>query len=133
MKTSKRVLVVDDDDDQFQTLCRGLLYLGHTCIMARTAAEALAHLTGPFGCTIDLLLVDLTAPGKPGARLVERARSLKPDLPVVVVRGLVRSPEVIALGARRIPILRNPFTPEQLGRAIQSARTSSNDPEGEET
>jgi DNA-binding NtrC family response regulator len=133
MKASKRVLVVDDDDDQFQTLCRGLLYLGHSCIMARTAAEALAQLTGPFGEDIDVLLADLTAPGKPGARLVERVRSVRPGLPVVVVTGLVRSPEAIALGGRRIPILCKPFSPDQLGRAIEAALTNSNDPEGELT
>jgi CheY-like chemotaxis protein len=133
MKTSQRVLVVDDDDDQLQTLCRGLLYLGHACIIARTAAEALARLTGPFGDEIDLLLADLTSPGKPGAQVVERGRSMRPDLPVVMVTGLVRSSEVIALGAVGIPILRKPFTPDQLGHAIQAALTSSNDPEGEMT
>jgi DNA-binding NtrC family response regulator len=128
MKTSQRVLVVDDDEDQLQTLCRGLLYLGHVCIAVRTAADALTHLTGSFGEDIDLLLVDLTGPGKTGAQLVERARSVRPGLPVVVVIGLARPRPVIAFGAGGLPILRKPFTPDQLGHAIEEALTDNNEP-----
>jgi DNA-binding NtrC family response regulator len=128
MKTSHRVLVVDADDDQLQTLCRGLLYLGHVCIAVRTEADALTHLSARVGEDIDVLLADMTGPGKAGPDLVEQARNVRPGLPMVVVTGLTRSLPVIALGAGGIPLLRKPFTPEQLGLAIQAALNSSNEP-----
>lgn len=121
MTTRRRVLVVDDDDDQLQTLCRGLLYLGHTCVPARTAHEAIAVLADVSGEHVALLLVDMSAPGKPGGYVVERARALRPELAVLVITGLARSPEVIALEASSISVLRKPFTPEQLGHAIHTA------------
>jgi CheY-like chemotaxis protein len=112
--TARRVaLVVDDEADQRETLARGL-----DCVTAGGAAEALAHLEGPGGERIDLLLTDLTMPGRSGAELIERTRLARPGLPVLVITGLALPPEVTALRARGIPILRKPFTPEQLGRAI---------------
>lgn len=127
MKTRKRVLVVDDEADQLQTLCRGLLYLGHACLPVRTAAEALAELAGAGGERIDLLLADLSAPGKPGALLLRQVGGVRPALPVLLVTGLALSSEVIALADRGLPILRKPFTPDQLGRAIETAMNRGND------
>lgn len=119
--SERTILVIDDDDAQLETLCRGLFHLGLECVTARTRAEAMAQLSGPAGARVTLLLVDLSAPGKPGAGLTERARSVRSDLQVLVVTGLAPSSEVSALAARGTPILRKPFTPEQLGRAIQLA------------
>lgn len=129
-RTNLRVLVVDDDADQLQTLCRGLAYLGLACLPVRTAAEALDELVGPSGERIELVLADLSAPGKPGARLVEQLRRTRPRLPVLVVTGLALSAEVITLADRGVPLLRKPFTPDQLGRAIETALTGGNEPEG---
>src|SRR4051812_6305587 len=104
MDETRRILVVDDEADQLQTLRRGLFLLGIDCLIARGAAEALAQLTGPGGERVDLLLTDLTMPHKSGAELVEEARAARPRLPVLVIAGLALSPEVMALRARGIPI-----------------------------
>jgi two-component system C4-dicarboxylate transport response regulator DctD len=115
MTARRRVLVVDDDADQLETLCRGLFLVGIECLPARCPADALAQLD-----RVDLLLTDLTRPGKPGAGLIARARAVRPELPVLVITGLALSPEVMALRARGIPILRTPFTADQLGLAIEA-------------
>ena len=115
MTARRRVLVVDDDADQLETLRRGLFLMGIDCRTARGAAEALPHLAG-----VDLLLTDLTRPGKPGAALIERAQTTRPGLPVLVITGLALSPEVVAMRARGIPILRKPFTADELGLAIHT-------------
>jgi CheY-like chemotaxis protein len=127
MKRNLNVLVVDDEEDQLQTLCRGLLYLGHGCIPARSAREALALLAAR-GEAIDVLLVDLSAPGKPGAFVIEPALRSRPALVVLVVTGLALSTR-----ARGLPVLRKPFTPEQLGHAIRTAMTRDDSPKGEGT
>ncbi len=116
METSWQVLVVDDDDDQLSTLRRGLLYLGHSSVDARTAGEALALLTD--GSTrIDLVIIDLSRAGKPGAALVAHVARVRPAL---VLTGLAGAADVIALG---VPLLAKPFTPEELGNAIRKAMT----------
>jgi len=112
--------VLDDEADQLETLCRGLFLLGIRCLPARTEAEALATLEQASE-GVELLLVDLTAPRKRGARLVERVRALRPELPVLVVAGLALSAEARALKARGVPILRKPFALEELERAIAAA------------
>ena len=120
MRTRKQILIVDDEADQLQTIRRGLFLLGIDCLTACDCDEALSQLSPSAGERIDLLLTDLTMPGKSGAQLVERARELRPDLPVMVITGLALSSEVMAIRALGIPILRKPFTPEQLGRAIDA-------------
>jgi len=120
MTARRLVLVVDDEADQLETLRRGLFLHDIDCLTARSQDGALAHLEPPGGDRIDLLLTDLTKPGKPGAELVERARAARPNLPVLVITGLALLPEVRALRARGIPILRKPFTADQLGHAIET-------------
>ncbi|MCC6748852.1 MAG: response regulator [Deltaproteobacteria bacterium] len=121
MQARRQVLLVEDQADQRETLRRGLFLLGLDCVTAGCAAEALAHLQGPAGDRVELLLTDLTLPGTSGAQLIERARATRPGLPVLVITGLALSSEVTALRARGIPILRKPFTPDQLGNAIAAA------------
>ena len=119
MDARTHVLVFDSDVDQLQTFCRGLAYLGFTCTPARAPAEALSLLCGPASERFDLWLVDSSAPGKAGTRLVVDARALRPGLPVLVVIGLSVPPDVTALRASGIGTLRMPFTPAQLGAAIE--------------
>jgi DNA-binding NtrC family response regulator len=115
MTARRRVLVVDDDADQLETLRRGLFLLGIDCLTACCVAEALAQLE-----RVDLLLTDLTKPGKPGAELIPRARAARPELPVLVITGLALSPEVMAMRGRGVHTLRTPFTADQLGLAIEA-------------
>ena len=125
MKSRRQVLVVDDEAAELETIRRGLFLRGIECLTARGAAEALSLLHGPAGERVELLLIDLTARGKSGAQLIERARALRPELPVLVIAGLALSPEVMAIRAREIPILRKPFTPNQLGLAIEALLPAS--------
>jgi DNA-binding response OmpR family regulator len=111
----RRVLVVDDDAAELEMLRRGLFLLGIDCRTAGSPADALEKLDD-----VDLLLIDLTRPGKPRAEAVERARAARPGLPVLVITGLALSPEVRALRAGGIPILQKPFTADQLGLAIEA-------------
>lgn len=110
------MLVVSEDSDQLETLCRGLRVLGMSSLPARTAAEAFALLDAGH---VELLLADVTFPGALGARVVERAARL--GLPVLLLTGLVLTDEVRALRAGGLTILRKPFGPEELSRAIGAA------------
>ena len=114
------VLVVDDEADQRETLRRGLRLLGFDCLTASAADAAAALLESEGGADVDLLLTDLTMPGGSGVALVDRVRVAHPALPVLAITGLGLSPEAIAIRTRRIPLLRKPFTVDQLGAAIDA-------------
>ena len=126
-KAQRCVLLVVGEACQLQTLRRGLLLLGIDCLTARSAAEALTQLRASDGERIDLLLLDLTIAGTSGAQLIAQARAVRPGLPVLVITGLALSSEVMAIRAGGIPILRKPFTPDQLGLAIETLLTASQD------
>jgi len=78
----ERLLIVDDDRAQAETLARVLRLDGYATEVAVSGAEALEALArGRF----DLLLTDLKMPGMDGLELFRRARAAHPDLPVIVV------------------------------------------------
>src|SRR5262245_47312420 len=118
MTPPRLILVVDPEPDQLQTLCRGLFLIGIDFVTAGSAMEARSRLEAPGGDGIDLLLADLTTPGRSGAELIAQTRAARPELPVPVIARLALTPEVVAMRARGIPILRKPFSLDQLGLAI---------------
>ena len=81
-KPRKRILIVDDDRAQADTLARVLQLEGLETAVATSGAEALELLPqSPF----DLVLTDLKMPGMDGLELFQRIAKNDPDLPVVIV------------------------------------------------
>jgi two-component system sensor histidine kinase/response regulator len=80
-----RLLIVDDDPRNLDALVVVLKPLGCDFVRASSGDEALARLTesGPY----DLVLLDLTMPGRDGIAVLKelRATPATADLPVVVV------------------------------------------------
>jgi PleD family two-component response regulator len=62
------ILVVDDDDVIRDTLCE-LLAVDHNCEQAKTAEEALRKLEAQ---SFDVVLTDITMPGRSGSELRTR-------------------------------------------------------------
>lgn len=115
-----KILVVDDEQVQVESIRRGLFLFGHEVLPVTESRRAEEILRSPEGDDIDLMLTDMTMPGCSGLELIELVGKLRPELPVVVLTGLTSSAEVDEVRARGIPILTKPFAPEQLDRAIQS-------------
>ncbi|MBI4701699.1 MAG: PAS domain S-box protein [Deltaproteobacteria bacterium] len=115
------VLVVEDHQG-VRALARMILERhGYAVIDAAGASEALdlvARHPGP----IDVLLSDVVMPGMDGAALAERMRGLRPDVRVVLCSG---HPDRAALepgaAAGGRPLLRKPYTAEQLLAAVGAA------------
>ncbi len=83
------VLVVDDEADiealfrlQFR---RDLREARYEMGFAHSGPEALGIIAAAEGRDIILLLSDVNMPGMSGFDLLERARSLRPELPVVMI------------------------------------------------
>jgi two-component system NtrC family response regulator len=77
-----RILIVDDEASQRDILGGFLRKQGYAVRQAASAPDALALLRAE---PPDLLLTDVRLPGMSGLDLLREARSLSPDLPVIVV------------------------------------------------
>ena len=78
-----RILVADDEDSNLLILERILGKAGFDVRAARSGPEALDLLRE--GPATDLLLTDLRMPGMDGLELLKAARTISPELEVVVM------------------------------------------------
>ena len=107
------VLVVDDERPMLRLLRRQLQALGCTVLEATNGPEALLLLSRRGA--VDLVLSDIVMPGMNGTELVDQILADRPDQCVILMSGQV--PAGVARIGRRdkiVPVLRKPFTPNQL-------------------
>ncbi len=114
-----RVLVVDDERNQRETICRGLFLYGYDCISVKDLDDALLILNGPDGQGIEMLITDMTKPGTDGCGLIDNIKGLHENLRVLVIAGLHRTAEIDCLRRRGITILQKPFDPDNLHMLMQ--------------
>ena len=86
---------------------------------AQNADQAIAILKSPEGAKIDLVLTDLTMPGRSGISLIVKAQELLPRLPIIVITGLAANDETAWVRDRGLPILKKPFEPNSLDEIIR--------------
>jgi DNA-binding response OmpR family regulator len=93
-RTSKRVLLVDDDDDLASVLELGLMDAG--CSVDR-ASDGLAGLELYRTQSWDAVVVDRAMPHMNGEELAEHIRTMTPDQRIVLITGLtaaIKRPEL---------------------------------------
>jgi two-component system, cell cycle response regulator CpdR len=105
----RRVLVVDDDLLVLEVVAFMLEELGCEPLRARSGTEALGTIANDQ--TIDVLITDINMPGLDGSTLATWARSIRPELPIILITGDVTA-------SRGFPLLRKPFTPPDLERVM---------------
>jgi PAS domain S-box-containing protein len=112
------VLLVEDND-QVRAFAESLLadldYRVASASSAEAALEALAD------GEVDLLFTDVMMPGMNGVELAERARKMRPGLPVLLASGY--SEEMAGGGTRAFETLAKPYGAATLGAALAAART----------
>ena len=116
-----RILVVDDDLEVRSLLKESLQALGHTVREAPDARTALRMIEEERP---DMMLVDFAMPVMNGAELAREARRLWPQLPIVFASGYAEVDQVEAAVGPRAPILRKPFSIQELGAAVDNALKS---------
>lgn len=109
------ILVVDDDDEVRTNLTDSLTALGHQVIAAADGKAALAALQAREP---DLMLLDFAMPGMNGAEVARRVRERWPVLPIVFASGYADTAALEAAIGRNTPMLRKPFTIDQLSRIL---------------
>ncbi|MDJ0793284.1 MAG: transporter substrate-binding domain-containing protein [Woeseiaceae bacterium] len=82
----QRILIVDDDELVLQTVDIMVQALGYTSSTWSDPVAALAaYVESPDD--FDAILVDYKMPGMTGLELVEEARKVRPDVPIIVMSG----------------------------------------------
>lgn len=112
------VVFVDDDPLIVDMAKRALESWGYN-VKAFTDSEKAQQYIGKNIGEVSVLVTDITMPGIPGHRLLEYAKELKPDLPVIVCTGYVGSPfEKYLKKHRDLKLVYKPYTIESLAGAL---------------
>ncbi len=110
------VLVVEDDANVLSFIDRMLTQCGHKVLAAEDADQA-RFVLEEHGGDPDVLLVDIVLPGSNGLDFAKEQKEERPALKIVFMTGMVhQSPKVLRSGLG--PVLRKPFTSEELLKAI---------------
>ncbi|WP_158292436.1 PAS domain-containing protein [Paracraurococcus ruber] len=113
-----RLLLVEDDDAVAELTAETLRHLGHGVSRVASAAAALRALAD--GLAVDMVLSDVVmAGGQDGLDLAQTLRAERPGLPVLLYSGYGGAPARVA--AAGLPLLRKPYSLEELRRALGTA------------
>ena len=125
--SGESVLVIDDDDAVRAAMVSALETAGYVVIHAADGETGLAALADHPG--VKLMIADVTLVGMTGRQVVERARSIHPDLAVVYVSSFTEPAEVEEITARGAGFLAKPFTARELVAKLQGTlRGDAHDP-----
>jgi CheY-like chemotaxis protein len=124
---TKRILVIDDEENIRQMMRLTLEAAGYEVGEAGTGMEAFAILGGD--ALWDVVLLDQKMPGMVGTEVLKRIRVLAPAARVIMVTAFASielAVEAMQLGAG--DFLRKPTTPEIVRNAVAAALLKSSEP-----
>jgi PAS domain S-box-containing protein len=113
------ILLVEDREKVRRFANRILSHLGYNLIEAENAAKALEYLQS--NNEVDLLFTDIVMPGDMDGRdLARYASSLKSTLKILLTTGMESRAERGSDFHLNFPLLRKPYSAEQLAQSIRS-------------
>jgi len=118
MDPKARILVIDDDPIVRRS-CERVLGEAHDVTLVESGREGLELLSEQ---TFHVALVDLKLPDIPGMDILRQAPDHFPDVPVIIITGystIKSAVEAIKMGA--FDYIAKPFTPQELGAAVEKA------------
>jgi DNA-binding response OmpR family regulator len=125
-ETHRRIVVADEDREVVDQIVSTLREDGHTVFAAYDVLSAV-QLANELR-TIDLIISNTKVQGIDGVGLILRLRQERPGLPIIYLANTGRStPEVEAALPPDVPILREPFTAEQLRAGVNAMLDGTGD------
>ena len=113
-----RILIVDDEPE-ITSILHDLLEDQYICETAGSAEEAIERLTGT---SFDLVVSDITMPGKSGLELIPCVKSMSPNTVVVMVSGMQTVESAIdALRLGAFDYVMKPFDLRQVEAVVKRA------------
>jgi len=122
--TRPAVLVVEDDENLRSAVRAVLEFLDYDVEDVEEPKDALARFRAR-PARFDVLLTDVKMKGMSGPALARKARSLRPDLPVVFLSGLARDDDLNKPDLRDFPLLAKPVSMATLKTALKQALARS--------
>lgn len=77
-----KILLIDDEEAQRESLEGFLSHIGHTVVTAANGDEGLACLEGQY---IDVIITDYRMPGMHGLQIIEKVKELNPAIDVLMI------------------------------------------------
>ena len=119
VSTGRHIIVADEDPKMVEFVIRTLREDGHAVFHAYDVLSATQLALGLEAC--DLVISNTKVEGADGVELMLYLRKRQPDLPIIYLANIGRStPEAEAQLPRDIPILREPFTAENLRGTVDA-------------
>ncbi|NNU80485.1 response regulator [Halovulum dunhuangense] len=114
-----RVILVDDDRDVREALGEALELADYAVTTCKSFIEATDHVRRNFP---GIVVTDVRMPGKDGLDLLERVRSIDPELPVIVLTGEGDVPMAVrAMAGGADDFLEKPCPTARLLEAVERA------------
>ncbi len=122
-----RILIIEDDSAIARVLERGLRAHGHQILVADSGEDGILLSSDD---TIDLVILDIALPGLNGHQVLQRIRSSRSALPVLMLtaRDDLKN-KVEALNAGADDYLTKPFAFEELLARIRAVTRRSDQPD----
>ncbi len=115
----ERILVVDDEEPQLQSVTHMLEKLGYNVVAKTDSLEALDVFRAESGA-FDLVITDQTMPKMTGEKLAKSILGIRPDIPIILCTGfseIIDADEAKALGIREFVM--KPFTVREMAEKIR--------------
>jgi CheY-like chemotaxis protein len=90
--TKKHILIVDDEPDVREVLSQALAVKGYRVTAAEAGHEALRLVKSD---PPQLMISDLQMEDADGLELIEQIKTTYPDLPVILLTGMIFDPETV--------------------------------------
>jgi CheY-like chemotaxis protein len=120
-----RALVIDDNASVCEALCELLWMIGFEAERAMSGTQGLALFDQR---AFDLVTTDLMMPGMTGWEVVEAVRTRIPATQIIMITGSMSNLDMDRARAMSLALLPKPLRLEDLRRALESARSSTNAP-----
>lgn len=116
----KTVLVADDDATVRAFIAVALERQGYAVLLAPDA-DAAIEFANDQGIPIDVLVTDITMPGRSGIELAGEVRAMRPTMGVVLMSGWRLDEPVDGIPRHAVELLQKPFDLSALARAVERA------------
>ncbi|MBN2238641.1 MAG: response regulator [Dehalococcoidales bacterium] len=113
----ERILIIDDEEDQIETMASVLTTAGYSAVGLSDGEEAISYIQENHN-DIDLLVLDMVMSNVSGEKILELLHDINPEKKVLIISGYSREFWSHILGNPRIDFLQKPFEPTQLLPAI---------------
>lgn len=114
----ERIMLVDDETEISATWRRVLMRLGYRVEAYTSSVIAAEKLVGTPD-RFDLLITDMVMPDLSGEDLANKARALRPDIPIIICTGY--TPSSISIDGAAPDVLAKPVDPIRLARQVRAA------------